>query len=349
MKTILSALLLTAGCLSASTWASNSAFGAHTSDLSSNVSNIVLQDVARAGARLVAVGERGVVLLSDDEGLHWRQAVTPVTSTLSGVQFVNEKSGWAIGHAGTVLHTENGGQSWTLQLNGLQAAKLEAEVAARSSDTRRISAAQRLVDDGADKPFLALHFTDERHGLVVGAYGLAFATSDGGETWRSMMGDVPNPQGLHIYAIAVQGETIVLAGEQGLLLRSDNSGALFRPISAPYDGSFFAAEFLRNGRLIVAGLRGNAFASDDNGHSFRAIQNTIPASVNAIRSIADDYVMVNQAGMLLRGRSDSLNVMPAPVSEGIPLTAVAVTSDGSLITTGMAGVRRLVTLISGEE
>ncbi|MDP2022176.1 MAG: hypothetical protein Q8L16_14910, partial [Hydrogenophaga sp.] len=34
--------------------------------------------VTRAGSRLVAVGERGTVLLSDDHGQHWRQAAVPV-------------------------------------------------------------------------------------------------------------------------------------------------------------------------------------------------------------------------------------------------------------------------------
>ncbi|MCX7168911.1 MAG: glycosyl hydrolase, partial [Proteobacteria bacterium] len=38
----------------------------------------VLAAVARAGNRLVAVGERGIVLLSDDNGVTLRQAKVPV-------------------------------------------------------------------------------------------------------------------------------------------------------------------------------------------------------------------------------------------------------------------------------
>ena len=40
-----------------------------------------LLDVASAGQRLVAVGERGHVLLSDDQGKTWRQARTVPTRT----------------------------------------------------------------------------------------------------------------------------------------------------------------------------------------------------------------------------------------------------------------------------
>ena len=40
--------------------------------------NGVLIDLARAGTRLVAVGERGLVLFSDDNGQSWQQAGVPV-------------------------------------------------------------------------------------------------------------------------------------------------------------------------------------------------------------------------------------------------------------------------------
>ncbi len=52
----------------------------------------------KAGNRLVAVGERGIVLLSDDAGLNWKQVDVPVSVTLTGVQFVSPMKGWAIGH-----------------------------------------------------------------------------------------------------------------------------------------------------------------------------------------------------------------------------------------------------------
>src|SRR4051794_13611808 len=54
--------------------------------------------VTRAGPRLVAVGERGTVLLSDDAGASWRQAPVPVQVTLTTVRFIDERTGWAAGH-----------------------------------------------------------------------------------------------------------------------------------------------------------------------------------------------------------------------------------------------------------
>ena len=89
----------------------------------------VLLDVVKTGNRLVAVGERGVVVLSDDGGRTWRQASVSTSVTLTSVQFASLKAGWAVGHSGVVVHTEDGGETWTRQLDGRTAAKLAVEAA----------------------------------------------------------------------------------------------------------------------------------------------------------------------------------------------------------------------------
>ncbi|MQG95056.1 YCF48-related protein [Pseudomonas sp. MN1F] len=304
----------------------------------------VLQDVTLAGARLVAVGERGVVLLSDDNGKRWRQATgVPVSVSLTAVQFVDARQGWAVGHAGVVLHSEDAGEHWTLQLDGKRAAALELQAAEASADPRRVSAAQRLQADGADKPLLALNFADARHGMVVGAYGLALSTQDGGRTWASSMGLLANDRGLHLYALARQGARLYVAGEQGLLLRSPDGGAHFEALQGPYDGSYFAATVLPGGRLLVGGLRGSLFASDDGGDSFQALANPVPASLNGMRVAGDQLLLANQAGMLLRSGLDAFAAQPLPVTDGLPLTAATTAADGAIIAVGMAGARRLDT------
>ena len=55
----------------------------------------VLLAAAAAGQRLVAVGERGVVALSDDRGATWRQAACPVSVSLTMVRFADERRGVA--------------------------------------------------------------------------------------------------------------------------------------------------------------------------------------------------------------------------------------------------------------
>ncbi|AJQ47530.1 WD40/YVTN/BNR-like repeat-containing protein [Pseudomonas putida] len=302
----------------------------------------VLQDVVRAGTRLVSVGERGVVLLSDDNGASWRQAkAVPVSVTLTAVQFVDARNGWAVGHAGVVLHSEDGGEHWTLQLDGKRAGALELQAAEAAADARRVAAAQGLLADGADKPLLALSFSDARHGLVVGAYGLALATVDGGRTWQSGMGLLPNRRGLHLYALARHGANLYVAGEQGLLLRSRDGGDHFEALHGPYEGSYFAATVLPGGRLLLGGLRGSLFASDDAGDSFQALPNPLPSSLNGMRVAGGQLLLANQAGMLLRSDLDTFAAQPLAVSDGLPLTAATIAADGAIVAVGIAGARRV--------
>src|SRR5881392_2872753 len=78
----------------------------------------VLTAITRAGDRLVAVGERGIVIFSDDHGGRWQQAKVPVSVTLCAVRFIDKRQGWVVGHAGVVLATRDGGSSWSKQLDG---------------------------------------------------------------------------------------------------------------------------------------------------------------------------------------------------------------------------------------
>lgn len=116
------------------------------------VAGAVLLAVTQAGPRLAAVGERGIILLSQDAGRTWQQRPAPVSVSLTGVHFVSPQKGWAVGHSGVVLHTDDGGLTWTRQLDG-----------------RRLASA----DPGApDRPLFDVHFINPLHGFAVGAYGL---------------------------------------------------------------------------------------------------------------------------------------------------------------------------------
>ena len=77
------------------------------------IDTVLLLDAARAGKRLIAAGERGLIFLSDDEGATWRPAVSPSQATLTTLYFLDARQGWAAGHDGVVLHSTDGGATWT--------------------------------------------------------------------------------------------------------------------------------------------------------------------------------------------------------------------------------------------
>jgi len=304
----------------------------------------VMLAVARAGNRLVAVGERGTILLSDDDGKTWKQAQVPVRASLTAVQFVDAKSGWAVGHLGVVLKTEDGGQTWIRQLDGMQAAALALQAARQTGDGKAIADAGRLVADGPDKPFFDLCFENTRTGYIVGAYNLVFKTADGGATWQPWQAHVANPKGLHLYGIRAAGGALYIAGEQGLLLRSIDQGASFVPLESPYKGTWFGLLAAHDGPLIAFGLRGNAFRSDDGGRSWHGIDTGTQSAIAAGAELADGaLVLVSQGGDLLVSRDRGHSFAPQQ-SEPLPLAAVAQARDNGLIVAGLRGVKRLTAL-----
>jgi len=300
-----------------------------------------LTAVARAGKRLVAVGERGIVVLSDDGGTSWRQAKVPVSVTLAAVQFPTPSQGWAVGHYGVVLHSADGGETWTRQLEGVQAAQLVLKDArAGQAGPAQLAEAERLVADGPDKPLLNLYFSDARNGVVVGAYNLAFQTRDGGKTWTPLSARLDNPKANHLYAVQAAGSDIWIAGEQGLLLRSTDGGAQFARVDMPYKGSFFAMA-RAGGGLVLAGLGGNAFHSGDKGMHWQKLAVPAPVSITAISARGGAFLMANQAGMLLAGAPGSGAVVPLHLPPLPPLNDVLAQPDGSIVVVGMTGALRL--------
>jgi len=148
-------------------------------------SGVFFVAITRAGERLVAVGEHGVVICSDDEGATWWQAQVPVTVTLTCVAFATPLLGWAAGHFGVILATTDGGKTWVEQLNGIQVNQLAlaAAQAIPPGDTTSpafalgLKRAEFFVQLGPDKPFLTLVALSSQNIMVFGAYRMAVVTN----------------------------------------------------------------------------------------------------------------------------------------------------------------------------
>lgn len=301
--------------------------------------------VTRAGSRLVAVGERGTVLLSDDHGASWQQARVPVQATLTCVHFVDARTGWAGGHLGVILRSDDGGANWRKQLDGVQAAALVLQAAQRSGDATQVAQAQRLVDEGADKPFFDLAWLDRQRGFAVGAYNLALATEDGGTTWTPWSARLPNPKSLHLYGVCAHGNTLVVVGEQGLLLRSTDGGASVAAVASPYKGSFFGLLRTQGNALVAFGLRGSVYRSSDEGLHWDKVESGVPTTLGTGAALpGGGFVLLSQAGDVLVSPSDGAALQRMPSSEPVPVSGIAVAGDGRLVVSSLRGMRRLAAL-----
>lgn len=300
----------------------------------------VLLSVAQAGERVVAVGERGLIALSDDRGQTWRQVASPASVTLTMTRFADARHGVAVGHGGVVLVTRDGGETWQQRLDGRRA----ADLALKAATTEREQAdAQRLVDDGPDKPLLDVLLWDARRMLVVGAYGLAFYSDDGGDTWASWMHKVPNPNGFHWYVARSQGDAVVLAGEQGVIARSTDGGQRFEALTSPYRGSWFAGEFAADGSLVLAGLRGNLWRSVNAGQTWVQLPVPVPVSLVGGAVTRDGAVtFVNQAGLVVQVQGTEVALLnKAPLTMPAAVLPLPGPDNKEFLAVGMTGVQML--------
>ncbi|SIR02992.1 Uncharacterized protein SAMN05878276_0819 [Aquipseudomonas alcaligenes] len=206
----------------------------------------LLLDIAHAGKRLVAVGDRGHILFSEDAGRNWVQARVPSRQLLTAVYFVDDKHGWAVGHDAQILASDDGGANWELQHEDLE----------------------------REAPLLDIWFRDTSTGYAVGAYGALLETSDGGKTWNDVSDRLDNEDGYHLNGItAVKDAGLFVVGEAGSMFRSADWGQTWEKVQGPYEGTLFGALGTASANTLLAyGLRGNLFRSTDFGKSWQQIK-----------------------------------------------------------------------------
>jgi len=307
----------------------------------------VLLSVSVAGARLVAVGQRGAVVVSDDQGANWVQAKVPVSSDLTSVWFVDAKHGWAAGHDGVILHSADGGLTWVKQLDGRQAntmlvADLQAKVAASPEDKRLsvlLEEAQRNVEAGPDKPFLDVWFADAKNGYAVGAYNLMFRTSDGGAHWVPWYDRTENPNFLHLYAVRGVGDQVYVSGERGLFMKLDAGQQRFVARPMAYQGSLFAMA-AGPGYVTVFGMRGNALRTADEGQTWQKVETGVQSGLSGATVLADGrVVVVSQAGQMLMSQDKAASFALVKGVQPMLFAGVTGAGQGRVAVAGMQGVR----------
>ncbi len=287
------------------------------SPMSPAAHSVLLTDITQAGERLVAVGDFGVVLFSDDQGHSWSQAQVPVTTLLTSVHFTSSESGWVTGHDGVLLFSDTAGAEWQLffdgnQINQKKVDYFEAQIALLTDDDLAddpfleddlafdLEDAQFALEEGPVNPLLNVWFMNQQTGFLLGAYGLALRTDDGGQHWSIFSSDLPNPDQFHLNAMTQLNDSLVIAGEAGLLLRSDDQGHSWYELPSPYEGSFFDV-IAHQEALFVLGLRGHLFMSLDGGFDWQEIPVDTTVSFMGAYSDGERLAIAGLAGTLLSG------------------------------------------------
>lgn len=270
---------------------------------------------AKAGKRIVAVGDYGTILLSDDDGKTFRQSDSvPVSSTLTAVSFADDKNGWAVGHWGVILNTVDGGEHWHIQ----------------RTDTKE------------DRPLFSVHFFDGQEGIAVGLWSIVLATRDGGKTWDPISLPTPPNGGKadrNLFKIFASTKgSLFVAAERGTILSSDDRGRTWHYIQTGYKGSFWSGIALKDGASLVAGLRGTIYRSTDDGRSWQAINSGTKSSITDIVEMDGKVVAVGLDGVQVESGDQGASFTWTQRDDRLSMTAAVGSSAAALVRFSKKGV-----------
>lgn len=272
---------------------------------------IVLLGLGRAGERIVAVGERGFALLSDDGGKTWRAVGTPVNRTLTGVAFEDAKVGVAVGHGGTLVRTEDAGDTWT----------------------------EIPMEEAAPESLLGVTSLGEGRFAAYGAFGMYFVSSDSGRSWtrRAVISEEFEN---HISQVVVgRLGALGLVGEYGTLARSEDSGETWTEVPSPYDGSFFGAVQAKDDSLVAFGMRGSVFRSTDGAVTWQKVELGTTTSLNGGTVLSDGRILlVGNAGLVVESADNGQSFVVKWSPTGNGFSAVIEAPGGGIVVAGERGV-----------
>lgn len=275
---------------------------------------------------------------------------------LTSVAFVNERLGWAVGDRGVILHTQDGGASWTKQTSGV-ACRLRSvwfvddrhgwavggESIPQTDRSRGIvlrttdgGAAWQRVPTSLVPGLRQVRFTSPGEGWAVGdasnfAPSGLFFTRDGGRTWNPAGGTAPH--GL-LAADFVAPHIGAAAATSGELLSID--GRIIRESPAARFGLRAARKLVlrSDGRGWLVGDGGLLQTSVDGGATWRAVAFNGPLAATSQcdwRSIAivgrRIWIVGSPGAVVLHSDDDGRTWQLLQTGMPLPLNDVAFTDE----------------------
>ena len=245
------------------------------------------------GQRMVAVGERGHVLLSDDQGRTWRQARQVPTRVLTAVCFADDEARHRRRARRMILATDDARRD--LEAHALRAGSAAAFAGRVVREWRQRNRRRRLRQ-------LLLHDQDggaswqaRRLDAQVGA-----ARHQAGDVAGEAYPDEDLGGDPHLNRIVGRRQPPLHRRRSGHLYRSDDAGASWCELASPYDGSFFGILPLDGESLLAFGLRGHLFRSDDAGLRLESRSTPAPWRCSTMQCASgSEVVIVGLSGTML--------------------------------------------------
>jgi photosystem II stability/assembly factor-like uncharacterized protein len=263
-----------------------------------------LAEVQAIDASSVFAAGGCVARRSDDGGATFtRVAFTPVESSckeqFAAGWFVNRQTGFIVLTDGTVLRTDNNGDTFA-QKNPLPGTRapggtatpidvrfLTDQIGVGATSDGKIyrttdGANSWTVVNATTRAARSFYFLDATHGFAVGDGSLFLVTDDGGQTWTPKDLGIP---ATNLRSIQCQTQLLcVMTTEPGTALVRTADGGASAKLVTPSQDPIFAAGFASATRIAAGGATGATAISDDAGLSFSPIGGRLSGTYSRVRA-----------------------------------------------------------------
>ena len=291
------------------------------------------------------VGRNGLVLHTADGGETWMEQETPTKLSLYAVDFFSKSEGWAVGEFATVMQTTDGGASWELVTATLSEEATPDNPSRDQARRAQEATEEQEIGDGDGD----VNGDDEGDGDDWGddfgdAPGVDYGV-DGGDADEDVNlaggGDGPKVFDRHLGGVHVLGPgTVLAAGESGVILRTDDSGATWRKLNSGEWATLYGIGYPTGpeGPAFVAGSSGVVRRSTDGGATWEKVETGTEQHLFRAASSRGRIFVVGRRGLLLAGALDADALEPVPLGIWGWISGIAFGPDGLGVLVGGQGL-----------
>lgn len=230
----------------------------------------------------------------------------------------SQSQGIAVGAAGAILDTADGGKTWKpvapsptqLSLLGVDVQGSDALAVGQMGLIlkRDANKAWKTIASGTEERLFSVSMNTRGVAAIVGSFGTVLKSKDGGATWAAVAPDwtayTEDGAQPHLYAVQVDASgAVIIAGEFGLILRLP-AGQTAWQLLHKGDASIFALDIRDDGIGYAVGQSGAALRTADGGSTWSALTTGSDAILLGVRSAADGSVIASGMRDMVSSRDD---------------------------------------------
>jgi photosystem II stability/assembly factor-like uncharacterized protein len=228
------------------------------------------------------------------------QTPEPQGNRLNSVSFVNDQHGFCVGALGTIIHTQNGGVTWSKQLSGVlseinEVSCVDPSIAYAVGDHGLILKTTDAGENWWIQPsnsgldLNSVSFTDKNTGVAVGSMGVVLRTEDGGINWIKQ--DPGSTAGLNGVSFTDQ-HTGTTVGANGTLLRTTDGGQSWVSQNSGVSATLYDVSFFDDNFGFIVGANGTVLRTLNGGSDWMKLNTGINKNLYDVHVQDPDHIIV---------------------------------------------------------